>query len=94
MTKTALFILIIILVAAMSGCTTKMSSYTHENDTSERMILYADQRYEVIQENGFVGTWSIHGGALRMYYDGALLHVLEPAGNDYLDPDGDRWIRE
>ena len=88
-----LLIIIILVAAMMSGCTTKTNTYVHADNPTEYLELYADNRYVVVAETGFCGTWRIHNDALHLYYDGALLYVLQPSNSGYVDPDGDLWIR-
>ena len=96
MTTNQKLILIVVLIfaAAMSGCTEKSSTYIHDSNPDEYMELYIDQRYVVVQDAGFCGTWYLHDNALHLYFNDALLYVLQPNGTGYLDPDGDRWTKK
>ena len=89
-----LLIAILIIAALSSGCATKMNTYVHETNPADYMELYADNQYVVVTEAGFCGTWRIHNNALHLYFNGAVLYVLQLNGSAYIDPDGDRWVRK
>lgn len=85
---------VMIITVLLSGCTTKTTTYVHEKYPSEYMELYADNRYVVVQEAGFCGTWRIHNDALHLYFNDAHLYTLQPNGSSYIDADGDRWVQD
>ena len=93
--KHILIVIGILVIAAMSsGCASKTNTYINEANPADYMELYADNRYVVVSEAGFCGTWRIHNDALYLYFNGAVLYVLQLNGSAYVDPDGDRWVRK
>lgn len=90
-----LLITIVVIATMLCGCTAKMSTYVHEEHPSEYIELYADNRYAVVTDAGFCGTWRIHDENIHLYFDDALIHILEyDCDGIYIDHDGDRWVQK
>ena len=88
-----LIIGLLILALLSSGCTTKMSTYTQEG-TDNRIELRANDHFFVHQVDGFSGLWCIDGDELKLHPIGGETYVLIADGKDYIDGDGDRWVKK
>lgn len=88
-----ILIAILVLASAVSGCTSKPTTYTQEG-TNNRLELCANDHFCIHQTNGFSGLWCTDGELLKLHPLAGGELVLVKDGRDYLDPDGDRWIKK
>ncbi len=84
---------LLIVVASMSGCMTKMSTYTQE-DTDNHLVLYADNHFVMHQTDGFAGMWDLDGNMLKLYPLAGGEYVLIKDHGAWVDGDGDRWVKK
>ena len=89
-------IVILILVALLSGCVGEERTYYQENKPNNSLVLHSDGTYQLIS-NGYVWTGDYEENEntviLKMSPPLPSL-VAEKQGDNLIDPDGDKWIRK
>lgn len=84
---------LLIVVTSMSGCTSSLNTYVHEDTPNKYLVLDVDRTYFVHQADSFGGNYRIVDGILYLLVPYGSLE-LQKSGDDWIDADGDRWIRK
>ena len=90
--KTIVILLLLLIATSTCGCTGKMSTYTQDG-TENRLELRSNDHFTIHQSDGFSGIWCADGDSLKLHPLAGGELTLTKAGRDYIDADGDRWVR-
>ena len=95
MDKKLLIIGLLIVAISMSGCTSSSvpGTYVHEDEPDEYLVLDVGQTYFVHQADSFGGNYRIVDRVLYLLVPYGSLK-LQKSGDDWIDADGDRWVKK
>ena len=85
---------LLIVAISMSGCTSSSvpGTYVHEDEPDEYLVLDVGQTYFVHQADSFGGNYRIDQGNLYLLVPYGSLE-LQKNEDDWIDADGDRWVK-
>lgn len=99
-TKTIIAVILLVCVV-LSGCVEKECDVvaTYRCETGSMLHLFSDNRYidNPVHSTAFHGNYRVIGDKMYLEYyvlGTSACFVMVGDGKDFIDEDGDRWVRE
>ncbi len=89
-------VVILILVALLSGCIGEERTYYQEKKPNNSLVLHSDGTYKLISDGyAWTGDYEENENTVILKMSPPLPSLVAEKHGDYLtDPDGDKWIKK